>query len=237
MSQCRRQWDSLLADYNKIKNLWDDPTRSNGESYWSLDRDDDRRKRLGLPESFSIELFKAIDDHVKELDDGCETDPDTDPDADAEADVDADTNADLLLSSIAQSGSHKQRHRIVPQKRCMEERVEPQRRIKSEKKISKECSSEEMVLEESLANNFEERVMSGEGSQEEKLQMMPAKLRETAEMINSIVKSRLAEADYKLTDLTNLEAIQTDFIRRQGEKLINSLGDLQDTIDQLCTLV
>ena len=54
------------------------------ESYWSLDRE--TRRGLGFPEEFDSEVFKAIDDHLKDEDDGSDTETDRDNDPEALAD-------------------------------------------------------------------------------------------------------------------------------------------------------
>lgn len=75
-NQCRRKWDSLLLDYNRIKQ-WE--SKSVGASYWSLESG--KRESLGLPSDFDDELFLTIENLVMAR----ENQPDTDPDSDAEA--------------------------------------------------------------------------------------------------------------------------------------------------------
>lgn len=87
-NQCRSKWNSLLAEYNQIKQ-WD--SKSKTDSYCFLGCE--KRKQLGLPENFDEELFKAIDDYVR-AQKNC---PDTDPDTDTEAQAD-------LLGVIAKLG-------------------------------------------------------------------------------------------------------------------------------------
>lgn len=79
LNQCRRKWDSLLAEFTKIK-AWE--SKSTRESYWSLKSE--RAKKFGLPENFDHELFKAIDDLVKARDERSETDPENDPEEETE---------------------------------------------------------------------------------------------------------------------------------------------------------
>ncbi|GAB2276082.1 hypothetical protein Dimus_010821, partial [Dionaea muscipula] len=73
--QCRRKWDSLLGEYQMIKE-WQ--MRSSG-SYWSLQRE--RRKRLGLQVDFDAELYKAISEVAKAQEGRSDTEPDSDPEA------------------------------------------------------------------------------------------------------------------------------------------------------------
>lgn len=75
-SQCRRKWDSLLLDYDQIKQL---ELQSRGESYWSLTSE--TRKEFGLPENFDDELFEAIDKLVMARENQSDTDPDNDPES------------------------------------------------------------------------------------------------------------------------------------------------------------
>ncbi|CAI0376292.1 unnamed protein product [Linum tenue] len=96
--QCRGKWNSLLTDYNLIKQ-WGCKARQGSDPYWSLDRE--RRKQFGLPENFDDELFKAIDEYVRSQADEMDSDPETDPDADAE-----------LLEVIARLGSKRKKRYI-----------------------------------------------------------------------------------------------------------------------------
>lgn len=81
MDQCKRKWESLLDDYRRVK-PWE-------AKYWTASLGDGRRKELGLPEGFDLELFEAIDGYVKMqgMDaGGADTDPDQDSDPEARAD-------------------------------------------------------------------------------------------------------------------------------------------------------
>lgn len=98
LTQCRRKWNSLLAEYNTIKQR---NCNSGVDSYWSLPAE--RRVELGLPENLDQELFKSIDDYVKSQKDDLESDPDTDPEAEAD-----------LLDVIAKLGSKKQKRHLKP---------------------------------------------------------------------------------------------------------------------------
>ncbi|CAK9169888.1 unnamed protein product [Ilex paraguariensis] len=79
MNQCKRKWDSLLAEYERIKQL---ESEAGPGSYWSLDGH--KRRELGLADNFDTYLFKVIDDSIK----GKEGRPDTDPEMDPEAEAD-----------------------------------------------------------------------------------------------------------------------------------------------------
>ncbi|PIA37014.1 hypothetical protein AQUCO_03100042v1 [Aquilegia coerulea] len=59
LNQCRRQWDLLLDEYQRIKD-WESQS---GISYWFLDNDS--KLELGLPKSFEKQLFLFVDDNVK----------------------------------------------------------------------------------------------------------------------------------------------------------------------------
>ncbi|KAK9279224.1 hypothetical protein L1049_013240 [Liquidambar formosana] len=191
LNQCRRKWDSLRAEYNRIKQ-WESQSRS--ESFWALESE--MRKEFGLPENFDMELFNAIHDLLRAQGDRSDTDPDTDPEAEGE-----------MLDVLAETGSKKQRRRLLPRKRRIEEKEK---------------------------NNVDEN----ETSWEEKEQMMARKLRENAELIHAILKGKLTEnADYSSADSKKGEAFQTDFTRRQGDKLISCFGDLVNTLEQFCDLV
>lgn len=79
LNQCRRKWDSLVSEYNKIKQ-WE--LQCGSGLYWSLESE--RRRQCGLPENFDSELFKAVDDLVRAREKKSDTDPDSDPEAEIE---------------------------------------------------------------------------------------------------------------------------------------------------------
>lgn len=100
LNQCKRKWNSLLADYDQIKQ-WDSNSNSktnpriNVDSYWSLQSE--KRKEFGLPHNFDEELFKGIDDYVRAQKDQLDTDPDTDPEGEADL-LDVIAKLGVLLS-------------------------------------------------------------------------------------------------------------------------------------------
>ncbi|KAL7227572.1 hypothetical protein ACSBR1_022435 [Camellia fascicularis] len=129
----------------------------------------------------------------------------------------------------------KQRRRVMPQKRSTEERVKPQKR-KINKKIMPEQGRVEKRVKP-LKHSKNERILL-KNNMEEKEQMMAAKLYENAKLITDILKGNLGESsDCLLADLKNVKDSQTDFTRRQGDRLITCLGNLADTLDQLCDIV
>ncbi|KMT17783.1 hypothetical protein BVRB_2g035290 [Beta vulgaris subsp. vulgaris] len=108
-NQCRRKWESLVADYNLLKE-W--KSNSGSDSYWSLRFE--RRKEAGLPLDFDRDLYKAIEDFMK-APDRADTDPESDPEA-----------RDIDLLDAEESGPKPKRRRrwSVPQKWLSEERKE-----------------------------------------------------------------------------------------------------------------
>ncbi|KAH9622154.1 hypothetical protein KSS87_010681 [Heliosperma pusillum] len=76
-NQCRRKWESLMADYNVVKE-WESSSQSN--SYWSLEFE--RRQETGLPVDFEKDLYTAIDDFMKVTE---QADTDTECDSEEEA--------------------------------------------------------------------------------------------------------------------------------------------------------
>lgn len=97
LNQCRTKWNSLVNEYNLIKN-WDKESESRSDFYWSLESE--RRKEFGLPENFNDELFRAIDDYM-----WCHKEhPDTDPDPDPDPDPDTDSEKPDLLHAITNPG-------------------------------------------------------------------------------------------------------------------------------------
>ncbi|KAF7849132.1 hypothetical protein BT93_L1217 [Corymbia citriodora subsp. variegata] len=93
-NQCRRKWESLLADYRRIKQH---ESRSGVNSYWSLGHD--RRKGLGLPETFDRELFEAINNLLTGRGDRADTEPDSNSEAEG----------DMPEAAVSESGSKRKR--------------------------------------------------------------------------------------------------------------------------------
>ncbi|KAF2282769.1 hypothetical protein GH714_043139 [Hevea brasiliensis] len=221
-NQCRSKWNSLLAEYNQIKQ-WD--SKSKNDSYCFLDCE--RRKQLGLPENFDNELFKAIDDYVRAQKDRPDTDPDTDPEAQAD-----------LLHVIAKLGSKRKLNALLgekPQNCCTKEQPlkfhtgeEPQNSWKGEKpqNIQAEEKPQKTLMEEKPKNDCtQKRKITGT---EEMDQMMVDRLRENAEFIHAIVQENPPEiADFGAAD----------FVRGQGDKLIACLGDIVNILNQCPHLV
>ncbi|CAL5438758.1 unnamed protein product [Camellia sinensis] len=221
LNQCHRKWDSFLFEYKKIK-LWES-SESLVKLYWSIDYE--RRCEFGFLEDFDFEVFKAIDDHLK-VGDGSYTDPDVDPEAVAHGVAELEGKCTNLK---------KQRRRVMPQKRSTEERVKPQKR-KINKKIMPEQGRVEKRVKP-LKHSKNERILL-KNNMEEKEQMMAAKLYENAKLITDILEGNLGKSsDCLLADLKNIKDSQTNFTRRQGDRLITCLGNLADTLDQLCDIV
>ncbi|XXG64376.1 hypothetical protein AAC387_Pa05g2347 [Persea americana] len=72
---CRRKWETMLAEYKKIKE-WE--SQSGAGSYWCLESE--RKKEYGLPAFFDRELFGSIYGFLKAQ----ETQPDSDMDSESE---------------------------------------------------------------------------------------------------------------------------------------------------------
>ncbi|KAI3692340.1 hypothetical protein L6452_32154 [Arctium lappa] len=159
--------------------------------------------------SFNSDLFKVIEWYVREYEGGCDTDPDSDPEALPEP----------VLASMVQSvtsGSKKQRSKIIPQKRNIEDMPKPKRHIKSEEiKVEESCS-------EPTNDILNGSMRPDEINQEQQEQVMAEKLRENAELIEAIVKE----------DLMNGEST-IDLTRLNGDKLIACLSNLVVALDQL----
>ena len=77
MGQCRRKWDSLLSEYEKIR-AWESKKNARS-SYWKLKGE--RVRKLGLPESFDPDLFRAVDGVVKAREERGQVEVESDPEA------------------------------------------------------------------------------------------------------------------------------------------------------------
>lgn len=72
-------------------------------------------------------------------------------------------------------------------------------------------------------------------SREENQETLTLKLQNLAVEIEAIATE--SATDYKGGGSQNLEDSCTDFTRRQGDKLITSLGDFSNTLKQLCDIL
>ncbi|CAI9115647.1 OLC1v1016611C1 [Oldenlandia corymbosa var. corymbosa] len=246
LNQCKRKWDALRNEYEKIK-------ASEG-TYWSFDSS--KRKDMGFPEEFDKELFKAISRYFTQKGDA--TAPETDPDSDPEAQA-------RTKRMFLQTGPKKQRKKRIPCKSNMAERFHPWRHILGGI-IKPEPSSLNRGPEDSLrsvgvgqitntavkpepstTNEILERQKTGivpnvkpdGGISKDFEKEMTAKLLENAQLINAILSGSQAEeeVDYKLGDLRNREAVESDLVRHQCDKIIDCLGNIVNTINQFCNVV
>ncbi|KDP33414.1 hypothetical protein JCGZ_06985 [Jatropha curcas] len=263
LNQCRSKWNSLLAEYNQIKQ-WD--SKSKTESYWLLDCE--TRKQFRLPESFDKDLFKAIDNYVRAQKDHADTDPDTDPEVEAN-----------LLNVIAKLGPKRQRRRSVVLKTQQEEKhqicltIEQPQEVHIDEESQKNCEEENHQMigekpqpqivhvdeepqesrvedkpqescrkEEAQKINAEEKYQNSlveeqpksirkrkkkTACMQETEKMMVERLCENAELIHAIAQG----------NVPGIAEFQTDFVRRQGDKLIACLGDIVDILGQFPYLV
>ncbi|XP_038710107.1 uncharacterized protein LOC120004854 isoform X2 [Tripterygium wilfordii] len=214
LNQCRRKWDSLLSEFNKIK-LFD--------LYWTSDKQ--KRKQHGLPEDFDHELFKAIDAYLRLKEDEADTEPDSDPEAEAD-----------MLKSIAELGCKRQKRRLMHAKNYAEE-VPPTSCAQALPQIS--CTQGEThreSIEETPQKSCTEEKERNINIVGEREQMMVEELRENAQLINDIVKGNIAgSVVYEAANMnaTSAEDFHADFVKRQGDRLIACLGDVVDTLNRL----
>ncbi|KAK7260753.1 hypothetical protein RIF29_27050 [Crotalaria pallida] len=263
LGQCRRKWDSLLSEYNKIRGWESKHARGGGASYWSLKSE--RVKKHGLPENFDCELFKAIDELVKAREERGEVELQSDPESGNEAlDVTVEIGSKrkrrgskseryrdekprkYLSEEQDERGSHEQRR-----KENHEEKEEPEKYnleveylkdfLEEKSKLIK-CRSErrpknpaKVELHENhdierpkQSSEVKKRISKGENEE-----MMALKLQELAVKIQAIGTESVGY-DAASSGSQNVEEQHTEFTRRQGDKLIESLGNFVDTLKQLC---
>ncbi|KAL9439768.1 hypothetical protein AB3S75_018609 [Citrus x aurantiifolia] len=218
-NQCRRKWDSLLDEYKKI--IVRSRTFPNSQTQTHSDC---------FPPNFDCELFKAIHDFVMSKDNRSD---DTDPDSDT--DPEADFSEAI---SQAQLGSKRQRRQSMHVKHCAEQKPlksclheNHQKSGYTEEKLCNSHVEEEpwIRLVEKKCQNSRIKEKSLKSCVEENKQMMVAKLQENAELIHAIVAE---SADYSDADLNNVQDLQSEFVRRQGDKLIACLGEIVNTLNQ-----
>lgn len=251
LNQCKRRWESILEQHNKVK-PWE-------TAYWTS-FDEDRKRELDLPELFDFELFNAIGRYLSlqgEDGGGAETDPDTDPEA----------QQALGNNAFLEIGPKRQRRRTKTKRYKMEERLNPWRHILNENRKYEQSkmgikheASIDANLESPRHENSSLEIKRETSSPEEKAElpnlsmvskvkaeqinvdspeeMMAATLRENAEMITAIIEGNpMDDRDCRLADLKNFEAGHVHLIRSQGNQLIDCLGKISDTLSQLCDAI
>ncbi|KAJ8765908.1 hypothetical protein K2173_020424 [Erythroxylum novogranatense] len=163
LHQCRRKWNSLLAEYSQISQ-WE-LSKSKTYSFWGLETES--RREFGLPEGFDLELFRAMDEYVKGKKDHGDTDPDTDPEAEAD-----------FLDVISKLGSKRHKRESAPSEIHKEEIQEC---FKTGEPLSIDTEEETQgidleVVPQSLSVN--EKVLAinaGEEPQESRVEQGPEK--------------------------------------------------------------
>ncbi|KAH7573937.1 hypothetical protein JRO89_XS03G0229300 [Xanthoceras sorbifolium] len=180
------------------------------------------KKNQNFPSNFDQDLFKAIDDLVRAKGNQSDTDPDSDPEAKSD-----------LCEVIAQLGSKRQRRHCTPAESCSEEKAlkEKHQKICTEEKQCKnyveEWPRKGQADKKSQKSHLEQNNTS---SIKEKEQMMVAKLRENAELVHAIATEN---ADYSAANSRNVQDYKSEFARRQGDKLIECLGEIVKSLNQL----
>lgn len=224
LNQCKKKWDELRALYRKVK-----PWKS---SFWSFNTN--KKRELGIPEEFDCELFKAIDRYFKKkgTEDNNAEGPETDPDTDHQHQ--ANTNKFFLKTA-----PKKQRKKMVRRKRKIFESFQPWgasvgTNVKQEPSSLNEMPEVPRDKDDDIALKVELEPNT-EGGREK---MMAAELLKNTELINAIIQGNLAEdGDIKLANMKTTEAVQADFTRLQGDKLIDCLGKIANKLNQICDLV
>ncbi|XP_047953833.1 uncharacterized protein LOC125200104 [Salvia hispanica] len=191
-----------------------------------------RRVKQGAPPDrfFPPDLFAAVDH--------CLTTNVAGEDAAVPEEVAMETHPDAqaqLPKLFFQTGPKKQRPRMKRQKRRLETQ-NPWGYFTSTKKPHEESSSmpEEAENTDNVVESLHEEINTESKDQpESEEQTLATMLWERALQINAIVEGNLADD----VDLKNAEAVQMDFTRRQGDKLIDCLGNISTTLNQLCDLV
>ncbi|EYU29169.1 hypothetical protein MIMGU_mgv1a0251332mg, partial [Erythranthe guttata] len=134
----------------------------------------------------------------------------------------------------------KQRPRMKRKKRRLET-LNPWGYSTSAKSIKQEEEEENSNINEKRGNTNNVTQSTPEPEQssvETREQIMATMLWDNAMKINAILEGNVADdTDYKLADMKNAEAVETDFTRLQGDKLIDCFGKISETLKQLCEIV
>ncbi|KAL3645841.1 hypothetical protein CASFOL_011021 [Castilleja foliolosa] len=221
LNQCKRRWEALLSEYRRVR----------------------QEPADGL---LPVELFEAIqicvNDKGKSGGGGSEVyaaeavavgkSEQLVMETDSDFDMEAQGNVAKLFSK---TGSKKQRGRMKRKKRGLQTLSPWGYSTNPMTNNDEESSSanEKVTNTENIAESLPEQC-----NIETQEEVMAHMLYENALQINAILEGNIADdVDYKLGDLKNPEAMQIEFTRRQGDKLIDCLGNISVTLNQLCDLV
>ncbi|CAJ1972279.1 unnamed protein product [Sphenostylis stenocarpa] len=240
LAQCRRKWRALLAEHDRLRG-----TAAAGGK---------------LPPNFDCDLFEAVERVVRAREERGMVDPESDSEAGNEA-----RDATVEIGSKRKGQRSKLRHRVQKPKVCLEQRPEDSHEEEPEDDHSEDeylkdflesrpklkCAAErppkDLVMPpkslpkaELHENNHIERpkpitVEKIAVSREVNQETLTLKLQDLAVEIEAIAAE--SAPDYKGGVSQNAEDSHTDFTRRQGDKLITSLGDFSNTLKQLCDIL
>ncbi|CAN8229824.1 unnamed protein product [Cochlearia groenlandica] len=237
LNQCRRKWDSLVSDYNKIKQWESRDGGSVGSSYWSLRSE--KRKKLNLPGDIGEELFEAINAVVMIQEDKEGTEPDSDPEAQDGSDM-----LDAVTVELAFAGSKRSRQQAMvvakektPHKTKKEE--EPRRNQVQEnthEQLAKTTHRNKLMEEKNPVEEISADDEEGEEKEEpvnleEDREATEAKLSEKTDLVHAIVGRNLAKDSETGDDISIRDKMK--FVRQQGEELITCLSEIVSVLSKL----
>uniref|UniRef100_A0A1J3GUH4 Myb-like domain-containing protein n=1 Tax=Noccaea caerulescens TaxID=107243 RepID=A0A1J3GUH4_NOCCA len=222
LNQCRRKWDSLVSDYNQIKQ-WE---QGRGLSYRSLSTE--KRKKLNLPGNIDNELLEAINAVVMIQEDKAGTEPD-DSDSDPEAEEDSEILHVITELGFAGSKRSRQQTMVVmkenpPHKRKIEEEPPSKRVVENIQEQGAKATNQNKTMAEKKPV---EKMMTVE-----EVEAMKAKLGEKADLIHAIVGRRNVTKDGETGDGISVDD-RLKFVRQQGDELIASLSEIVNTLNRL----
>uniref|UniRef100_A0A1J3DTL6 Myb-like domain-containing protein n=1 Tax=Noccaea caerulescens TaxID=107243 RepID=A0A1J3DTL6_NOCCA len=214
LNQCRRKWDSLVSDYNQIKQ-WE---QGSGLSYRSLSTE--KRKKLNLPGNIDNELLEAINAVVMIQEDKAGTEPD-----DSDSDPEAQEDSEILdvITELGFAGSKRSRQQTMV---VIKEKEEP-----PSKRVV-ENIQEQRAKATNQNNTMEEKKPVEKMMTVEEVEAIKAKLGEKADLIHAIVGRRNVTKDGKTGDGISIDD-RLKFVRQQGDELIASLSEIVNTLNRL----
>ncbi|XP_058724764.1 uncharacterized protein LOC131596197 [Vicia villosa] len=231
LAQCRRKWQSLLAEY------------------------DDFRKRQKST-NLDPELFGAIERVVKGREERGEIDHESDPEMVNEEDFDASVEIETGPRRKRRRGK-SEKHWVHKRKESHDEEPENNHLeveylkdfLGKKSKLKRTAKRRPKLIESSPLKNLTELDENHDiekskpeksvgnitnNRREENEEILTLKLQELAIEIREISAE---SADCKEANSENIEDYHTEFTRRQGDKLIARLGNFSNTLKQLCDLL
>jgi len=225
-NHCKRRWETLLSDYNKIR-AWEINSAPVSGSYWTLQPA--KMKHFCLPASFDQEVYGSMDAIIKAQEARA---------ASAAADTDTDSEDLTGMPKEGKDDSSEDYEDVLDSDASDSDYLIgfPVAKGRAEEVIG--MLEAEMAAADADSGSEETGTKTMRSTNKER--EIANKLKANAEQIHAILRGEIPDnvmQGHGLVDLTKPNAIEIEFTRRQADELIKSFGVLVSTLDQFNNLI